>query len=349
MTETPPAPLLTIAIPTWNRAPFLAELLQVLQAQRATLPPDSVELLVCDNHADDETPEVVESMQRPGLPIRHVRHAENLGSDRNVAACHNLARGRYVWILGDDDLPLEGYLLRLLDLLAGGEVALLHMRPYGFEKDPLAELPYSRNVWRSDSAARDFVRHVGAQITLLSAIIYNRRSCGDVDAETFCGSNLVHVNLYLLATRRPGRYIRDRRYGLAYRKNNGGGYDFSKVFVSNLHAILLQHEAQGLDRALRPALERRMLTQYFPQHVMMQRRRPSIDLAAARERFRAVHARYLRYWVLVEPIFALPRGAAIAWGMAATLVGRVASGDLVRGLFFLRNRLKRTWLNQPSP
>lgn len=340
MTETPPAPLLTIAIPTWNRAPFLAELLQVLQAQRATLPPDSVELLVCDNHADDETPEVVASFQRPGLPIRHVRHPRNLGSDRNVAACHNLARGRYAWILGDDDLPLDGCLRRLLDLLASGDVVLLHLRPFGFEKDPLAERPYSRDAWRSDASMREFASHVGAQITLLSAIVYDREACGGVDAETFCGSNLVHVNLYLLAARRAGRFLRDQRYALAYRKNNTGGYDFSQVFVANLRDILLRHEAQGLDGHVRPALERRMLTQFFPQRVMLQRHRPSIDLDSARARFRAAYARYLRYWLLVEPIFALPRPAAIAWGMAATFAGRAASGDLVRGLYFLRDRLK---------
>ena len=341
MTEPATAPLLTIAIPTWNRAPFLDQLLQVLQEQRAELPPQAIELLVCDNHAEDDTPQVVAARQRPGLPIRHVRHAENLGSDRNVAACHNLARGRYVWILGDDDLPLEGCLRRLLGFLQPRDVVLLHVRPYGFLKDPRAELPYSRDGWRSDTSVRDFVGHVGAQITLLSAIVYDREACGGVDAETFCGSNLVHVNLYLLAARRPGHMIRDRRYGLAYRKNNGGGYDFSQVFVSNLRSILLRHESQGLDPAVRDALERRMLTQYLPQQVLLQRLRPSVDLAAARQRFRAAHGRRLRYWVLVDPVFTLPRPAAIAWGMASTAFGRVASGDLMRGLYFLRDKLAR--------
>ncbi len=339
MSEPAPAPLLTIAIPTWNRARFLEELLQELQRQRAELPPEAIELLVCDNHAEDDTPQVVAAAQRPGLPIRHVRHAENLGSDRNVAACHNLARGRYVWILGDDDLPLHGCLRRLLDFLEPRDVVLLHLRPFGFLKDPRAELPYSRDTWRVDATARDFLRHVGAQITLLSAIVYDREACAGVDAESFCGSNLVHVNLYLLAARRPGRLIRDRRYGLAYRKNNGGGYDFSKVFVSNLRAILEEHERQGLDPAVRSALERRMLTQYLPQQVLLQRMRPSVDLQAARERFRSAYRGRLRYWALVDPIFTLPRPAGIAWGMAATAVGRIASGDLMRGLYFLRDKL----------
>lgn len=340
MTETAPTPLLTIAIPTWNRARFLTQLLRVLQEQRATLPPDAIELLVCDNHAEDDTPQIIAAWQRPGLPIRHVRHAENLGSDRNVAACHNLARGRYVWILGDDDLPLDGVLGRLLALLRGGDVALLHLRSYGFEADPASELPPSPDSCRTEATLRDFVRHVGALITLLSGIVYNRASCADVDASIYCGSNLVHVNLYLLAARGPGRYLRDRRYGLAYRKNNGGGYDFSKVFVANLRNILRQHEALGLPPDVRPVLERRMLTQYFPQQVLLQRLHPTVDLPAARQRFRQVLGCYLRYWVLVEPVFALPRLPAIVWGMAATFFGRVASGDLVRGVYFLWNKLR---------
>ena len=47
-------PVLTIAIPTWNRGSYLAQNLAQLHAELREVPPGRVEVLVSDNHSTDD-------------------------------------------------------------------------------------------------------------------------------------------------------------------------------------------------------------------------------------------------------------------------------------------------------
>ena len=99
-------PILTIAIPTFNRSRYLRELLETVVPQ--VVAEADVELLVSDNASGDETAAVVEAA-RPALGerMRVVRQTENIGSDANFVFCFTEARGRYVWIVGDDDILVQ--------------------------------------------------------------------------------------------------------------------------------------------------------------------------------------------------------------------------------------------------
>jgi hypothetical protein len=76
-----------------------------------------VELVVADNYSEDHTPEVVEWASAFG-PIRYHRHPTNIGSMRNVHALVNdLARGEFVWILGNDDIAYEDAIQRIVSVI----------------------------------------------------------------------------------------------------------------------------------------------------------------------------------------------------------------------------------------
>ena len=109
-------PLLSICIPTFNRAEWLRSSLYALVTQ-VKHAGGLVELVVADNYSEDHTPEVVEWASAFG-PIRYHRHPTNIGSMRNVYALVNtLARGEFVWVLGNDDLACEGAVQRILTVL----------------------------------------------------------------------------------------------------------------------------------------------------------------------------------------------------------------------------------------
>lgn len=109
-------PLLSICIPTYNRAPLLRVMLEALLPQVAAAG-DAVEVCLSDNASTDETPEVIHQVQALG-PLRPSRNAENLGPIRNFHRVANeMARGEYVWILGDDDLLRPGTVARVLEIL----------------------------------------------------------------------------------------------------------------------------------------------------------------------------------------------------------------------------------------
>lgn len=340
MTEKATHPLLTIAIPTWNRADFLALNLARLAVEGKDLW-DTVELLVSDNGSVDHTPSVLGDAIANGMPIRYIRNAENIGSDANIAQCFNLAQGEFVLILGDDDLFVDGALSLLLKHLAAGDYGVVCLRPYGFELDFRREYPGPAGRERVFSEVGDFLAAIGPLMTLISSCVINKRLLPGVDARQFCGDNLVQVHLVLRAALAGKQNLFLERYLIACQRNNSGGYDFSQVFVSNLGAVMDSCRPLGLtDKAIR-AIEGRLMLAYHPFYLLRQRLSNSGDLEATFSRFSARfrERRLFRYWL--APIIRLPRPLGIAWGALTTVIGRAVSGDLRRGLVFAWNRFVR--------
>jgi abequosyltransferase len=94
-------PLLTIAVPTYNRSFFLNELLSCLFEQ--CMPDSRIEHLVSDNASTDEASAIVAGYADRRLQIRYLRNISNIGDDVNFVRCFDKARGKYVWPIGDND------------------------------------------------------------------------------------------------------------------------------------------------------------------------------------------------------------------------------------------------------
>lgn len=139
-TEMPnirPRPLLSICISTYNRAGWLSVSLKNLHRFLPD-PLAEVELLVCDNTSTDATPSVVEPYLGRS-DFTYVRNPENVGMLGNLRVTAHHARGKYVWILGDDDLVMQGTIQRVLTALRSHpETALLYLN-YAYTRIDKAE------------------------------------------------------------------------------------------------------------------------------------------------------------------------------------------------------------------
>jgi glycosyltransferase involved in cell wall biosynthesis len=99
--------LLTIAIPTYNRAKLLdkqlAWLAQAIQGFEA-----DCEIFVSDNCSTDHTQDVINKWQAIFTNISFInnKNSENIGLRKNIAHCINSAKTKYVWTVGDDD-PIQ--------------------------------------------------------------------------------------------------------------------------------------------------------------------------------------------------------------------------------------------------
>lgn len=96
-------PLLSIAIPTYNRADCLENLLNCIMPQAVKLKGE-VEICISDNNSADKTAEVATSFKAkfPGL-IKYNRNKENLGFDKNILKIIEMSDGDFIWTFGDDD------------------------------------------------------------------------------------------------------------------------------------------------------------------------------------------------------------------------------------------------------
>jgi len=109
-------PLLSICIPTYNRANLLDSALHALIPQ-VNASSGAVELIVSDNCSTDNTQQVVERARASG-PIQYHRNSQNEGVTRNILRLTNeLANGEFAWVLGDDDLVRPEGVGRVLAVL----------------------------------------------------------------------------------------------------------------------------------------------------------------------------------------------------------------------------------------
>ncbi len=99
--------LLTIAIPTYNRAELLDKQLAWL-AQAIKGIESECEIFVSDNCSTDNTQEVIKKWQGilSHVTFKSSRHSENLGVMKNIIHCIKSATTKYVWTIGDDD-PIQ--------------------------------------------------------------------------------------------------------------------------------------------------------------------------------------------------------------------------------------------------
>ena len=105
--------LLTICVPTYNRAERLRVMLQAVLPQVAEHS-EKVEVRISDNASTDETANIVEEARQLG-PLHYSLNDSNLGVIKNIIKLTTeLAQTEFVWILGDDDLLLPGALRRVL-------------------------------------------------------------------------------------------------------------------------------------------------------------------------------------------------------------------------------------------
>jgi glycosyltransferase involved in cell wall biosynthesis len=109
-------PLVTIGIPTYNRAS--ANLLNVIERALGQTY-DNVEVIVSDNCSSDHTPELVQSINDPRL--RFFRQQANIGPNNNFNFCLNQARGEYFLLFHDDDLIDRDFVEACVSALKPGQ------------------------------------------------------------------------------------------------------------------------------------------------------------------------------------------------------------------------------------
>ena len=97
--------LLTVAIPTYGRPHELRQCIQFLRNQSSHL----FHLLILDNASPVAASSALGDLldDFPAASVRIVRNRVNIGGDANILRCFELCETEYLWVLGDDDEPLQ--------------------------------------------------------------------------------------------------------------------------------------------------------------------------------------------------------------------------------------------------
>ena len=121
--------ILSIVIPTYNRCNYLRELLPEILNQCDQIDPNNIEieLVLSDNASTDQTPEYIASLIKR-KSISYYRNSENIGGDANFINGVKLAKGKYVWLFGDDELLVENGISNVIRILKEYSCSLLIIR-----------------------------------------------------------------------------------------------------------------------------------------------------------------------------------------------------------------------------
>lgn len=121
-TSSPASPLVSIVIPTFNRAAYLADAIDSVLAQDYP----RIELIVVDDGSTDDTASV---LRRHAGRCRCERQ-ENLGQSQAINRGWALSRGELLGYLGDDDLLQPGAIRAAVDALAARPDAVMAYGDY---------------------------------------------------------------------------------------------------------------------------------------------------------------------------------------------------------------------------
>ena len=115
-------PKVSVLIPTYNYAHFLAEAIESVLAQDF----QDFELLIMDDCSSDNTAEVARPFCARDARVRFAVNAANLGMVNNWNHCLEEARGQYVkFLFGDDKLSAPKALGKMAALLRDNPSAML--------------------------------------------------------------------------------------------------------------------------------------------------------------------------------------------------------------------------------
>ena len=195
-------------IPTYNRAKYLKQNLDILTTQIKELhKEDEVEINISDNASTDETKQVSEACiaANPQLHISYHCNEKNLGPDGNFIAAMHLAKGEYSLLWGDDDFLKEGGLERIFELAGYGDnndIQLMLSSTSLYDKDGnyKGEKPFLRadinelTVDFSDlTQARAYfflLKDMGGMLSFISDVVYKTSIINEITFdEDFMGTH----------------------------------------------------------------------------------------------------------------------------------------------------------------
>ena len=113
-------PLVSVVIPTFNRAKDLERALRSVLAQTHT----NWEVLIVDNYSEDNTDEVIENLNEPRITLFKIHNHGVIAVSRNWGIQH--ARGKYIAFLDSDDWWTEKKLSESVQYLEDGADVVYH-------------------------------------------------------------------------------------------------------------------------------------------------------------------------------------------------------------------------------
>ena len=236
-------PLLTLAIPTYNRLDCLRLLIEsvINQIPSEGILGETFELLISNNASTDGTTEYLNGLINiPGISV--IQQPINCGPVDNVIQCYEAAKGQFVWIMGDDDVPLVGAVLAVMECLERDQPDLLYL-PARWVAGDLSERAKnkigSKAIMTLDSMGLAVRSNIF--VTFISSWIMNKDAYlrrVDAKIDRYRDTNFPHLEWIFFLLVEGKKIMCSNENWIIARAGNSGGYSVFETFTIEYNRIV---------------------------------------------------------------------------------------------------------------
>lgn len=231
-------PLLTIAIPTYNRSTCLVRLLNSIINQEDD-DFDDLEVIICDNASTDDTPVIVKNFLNKIKNSKYYQNEQNLGMDGNFKKCFELSNGEYFWMIGDDDQIADKGLSKVLSIIKSRpSLDMIHVNSTTDEEGGIDDSGLRTTFYFNDA---DFISNVKIMFTFISGMICKKSAITVNSVNVFSpqiyGKYLMHLAWQISLLKNGSNFAIIHNTIIQAKQDNSGGYHLYKVFSCNLATI----------------------------------------------------------------------------------------------------------------
>ena len=233
-------PLLSICIPTFNRAAFLSHSLDKIVAQEPFIESANVEIVISDNCSTDSTQEVISLLigRFPGKII-YYRNETNL-KDENFELSLRRANGTFRKLISDTCLLADGtlaYLVKLVDITKSYQPIIFFTNGNHKSQDDVIYCTDLDSFLQHASFSSTWIGGFGIWADHLSEIsdfsMYSKKQLSQAD-----------VLFRMIATKKHS-VVLTRPFCSIQNTGRKSGYNIAEVFGKNYLNLLKQQLALG--------------------------------------------------------------------------------------------------------
>ncbi|MGL6105792.1 glycosyltransferase family 2 protein [Romboutsia sp.] len=232
-------PLLTIGIPTFNRANHLDGVLNWIYGQIGNN--SKFEVLISDNASTDNTEEVVKKYLNIYDNLLYHKQVENVGFDRNLITVMDLARGEYIKFHGDDDFLTQDCMNYITNvILAIPDVDLFYMNSGMYNQAQFIGEGYDQYLK---------CRINSMNMTAITIIVVRNSACRQIEnKEKYIGSEILQVYIQMEILKRNPKFCMIGGVVVVPPVSQGGRrqINIGEIFIKSYFGILSEYIPYGL-------------------------------------------------------------------------------------------------------
>ena len=315
-------PLLSICIPTYNRARLLEDAIKSILSQ-ATEFSSEIEICVSDNCSTDNTESVIKKLQKKSrIRIVYHKNSKNMGADYNYMKVIEIAHGEYCWYLSsDDEIEKDGIRKMLSEIKANPRTGLFIVSRKVYDrklKTPLNRIDRGFNIMKKRQefeTPAEAARRITTLLGYISVLIFKRSEWNRAKKgyQEFIGSAYVMVYVFFNMMKSGSKVIFMPYKIIKYRFGNDSFLDNlklvgrSKIDIEGFYRIGARvfGEHSKEQSAIISNLFDTIMTRYRIATIKIEGDRKSINTIFAM--YFKYYWRYLRFWTELFPFMIVPK------------------------------------------